>query len=128
MKYYYLFILIGFTDTHSLSERSELNSDQERQIDCLIITDQYEEKVVINKAIIAGTTYYTGLRCNEVMPMAMSDQFTLPVLKFGIPGKEPEYERDNESLRLGLDTPGNQKAVIHNRSKQLATDYEEKRA
>ena len=78
---------------------SELSCDQEKQIDCLFITSQDEEKAVINKAEgIAGTAYYIGEMFDEVTPMAVNDQFVKPVRKYGIPGKEPEYNCHNESL------------------------------
>lgn len=124
MKYYYLFILIviiagGVREGRSM-RISELNNDQERQIDYLIITSQHEEKAVINKAIIAGAAYYIGKTFDEVTPMAVDDQFVKPVLKFGIPGKEPEYARDNESL-LGEKIIESVLAVILNRLNKLAT-------
>ncbi len=100
MKYYYLFILIGIIAGSifaiSLLGKSELNSEQGKQIDCLIITNQDEEKAVTNKAdgLMAGSAYYIGRMYGKGKPIAASDQFTLPVLKFGIPGKEPEYSLD----------------------------------
>lgn len=104
MKYIYLFILFAGLSPQSKSEESELNKEQGKQIESLIITSQDGEKAVINKAIIAGTAYYIGKLYDEVTPMAASDQFVMPVLKFGIPGKEPEYTGDNESPRLLLCT------------------------
>ena len=103
MKYYYLFILITLSTTayavKGITGRSELNSAQEKQFDCLIITSQDEEKAVINKAErIAGTAYYIGEMFDKVTPMAVNDQFVIPVRKYGIPGKEPEYDYHNESL------------------------------
>lgn len=98
MKYYYLFILIVGIAIYSLSSKSELNKDHGKQIESLIIHSQDGEKAVINKAIIAGTAYYIGKLYDQVTPMAGSDQFVMPVLKYGIPGKEPEYDDDNESL------------------------------
>ena len=118
MKYYHLFILIGFTDTHILSERSGLNNDQVSQIEVSITRSQDEEKGVANKAdgLMANAPYYLGELHDKAMPMAADNQFVIPVLKFGIPGKEPEYTDYNESLRLGLHTSENQQAVILNRS------------
>jgi hypothetical protein len=114
MKYYYLFVLIfGIApSTHNRSE-SELNKEQ-KQIESLIINAQGEEKGVTNKddGLMANTPYYIGSIYDQVTPIIESDQFVMPVLKFGIPGKEPEYADDNESLRLGLYTLGNRKAVI----------------
>lgn len=94
----------------SIEGNSELNSDQEKQIDCLIITSQDEEKGVIKKAngLAANTPYYIGEMFDETTPMVVSNQFVIPVHKYGIPGKEPEYNYHNESL----------KAVILNRSKK----------
>lgn len=109
MKYFYLFVLIITTTAlagKGITGRSELNSEQGKYIDCLIITDQDEERGVINKAdgLMANTPYYIGEMFNEVKPMAINNQFVMPVHKFGIPGKEPEYEDNNESLRLLLST------------------------
>ena len=105
-----------------ITEKPELNNEHGKQIDCLFITNQSEEKGVINKAkgLAANTPYYLGKMYDEVTPMAANDQFTMPVHKFGIPGKEPEYNYHSESLRLGLHTWENRKAVILNRSKKLA--------
>ena len=100
MKYYYLFILIAaIMATHSLSEASELNKEQGKQIESLIIHSQDGEKAVTNKAngLMANTPYYIGKLYDETTPMVASDQVVMPVLKFGIPGKEPEYADDNES-------------------------------
>ena len=93
MKYYYLFILIVGIAIYSLRSRSELNKEQGKQIDCLIITSQYEEKGVANKAgsLMVNPPYYNRRLCYETTPMVASNQFVKPVLKFGIPGKEPNY-------------------------------------
>ena len=92
MKYYYLFVLIAWLSTHIHSEKSELSNEQGNQIDCLIITNQNEEKAVINKADgLASIAYYIGEMFNKVTPMAVNDQFSIPVHKYGIPGKEPNY-------------------------------------
>ena len=105
MKYFYLFILslliiTGGIEAKSIKNSSGLNKDQEGQIESLIITSQCEEKGVANKAngLAANTPYYIRRLCNETTPMVASNQFVIPVLKFGIPGKEPEYRQNNESL------------------------------
>lgn len=102
MKYYYLFILIVGISTHLASKRSELNNDQERQIENLIITSQYEEKAVTNKAdgLMVDSAYYIGTLHNEVTPMAVNDQFVMPVLKFGIVDKEAGYKRRFDESHL----------------------------
>ena len=82
--------------------KSELNKEQTSQIESLIITSQCEEKGVANKTngLMVNAPYYIGKLYDETTPMVASDQFVMPVLKYGIPGKEPEYADDNESLRL----------------------------
>ena len=87
-----------------ITGRSELNKEQGKQIESLIIHSQDGEKAVTNKAngLMANSAYYIGKLYDETTPMVASDQFVMPVLKFGIPGKEPEYTCDNESLRFGL--------------------------
>ncbi|MCK5614202.1 hypothetical protein KAR91_70710 [Candidatus Pacearchaeota archaeon] len=136
MKYYYLFILIGIIAGSifaiSLLGKSELNSDQEKQIENSITRSQDEEKAVTNKAdgLMANTPYYLGKLHDKVMPMAADNQFVMPVLKYGIPGKEPEYDYHSESLRLESITfvgSVNQKAVILNRSKKIGNRLGEKK-
>ena len=120
MKYYYLFILIVGITTHILSEKSELNSDQEKQIDCLIIASD-KENAIINKVSKEGLgmAYHIETISNEkVTPMAVNDQFVKPVHKYGIPGKEPEYDYHNESL-LGKKIIESVLAVIHDNSKHI---------
>ena len=108
MKYYYLFILITTTISlavKGITGRSELNKEQGKQIESLIITSQDGEKAMTNKAngLMASTAYYLG-KLYETTPMVASNQFVKPVLKYGIPGKEPEYTCNNESPRLLLNT------------------------
>ena len=110
MKYYYLFILIAFLivghGSTSIREKSELNKERGKQIESLIITSQDGEKAVTNKAngLMVNSAYYIGKIYDKTTPMVVSNQFVRPVLKFGIPGKEPEYTDDNESPRLLLMT------------------------
>jgi len=105
MKYYYLFVLIAGIAIHIQREKSELNKDQVSQIENSITRSQDEEKAVTNKAdgLMANTPYYLGELHDKAMPMAADNQFVMPVLKFGIPGKEPEYNYHNESLRLDVE-------------------------
>lgn len=99
MKYYYLFILIVGIAIYSLRSKSELNKEQGKQIESLIIHSQDEEKGVANKAdgLMVDSSYYIGKLYDETTPMVASNQFVKPVLKYGIPGKEPEYACYNES-------------------------------
>ena len=124
MKYYYLFILIVGLALYLQCRESELNKEQGKQIDSLIITTSNEEKGIANKAdvMMANVSYYLGKLYDKTTPMLLSNQFVKPVLKYGLPGKEPEYDYHNESPRLGLNTSENQQAVILNRSKKLAID------
>lgn len=129
MKYFYLFILITTTIAlagKGITGRSELNKEQGKQIESLIIKDQNGEKGVENKAngLMANTPYYIGKLYDETTPMVVSNQFVKPVLKFGIPGKEPEYTYHNESLRLRLLTLENRKAVILNRSIWITNNWQ----
>ena len=105
MKYYYLFVLIVGINTHLASKRSELNNDQEKQIESYFIASDQEENAVTVKKLTKGIKAAHQIKTisnGKVMPMAVNDQFVKPVLKFGIPGKEPEYADDNESLRLEI--------------------------
>ena len=109
MKYYYLFILIMTTayaakGITGITGRSELNKEQGKQIESLIIHSQDGEKAVTNKAngLMVGTAYYLGKLYDETTPMVVSNQFVKPVLKYGIPGKEPEYADDNESPEIRI--------------------------
>ena len=96
MKYYYLFILIVGINTHLASEGSELNSDQVSQIENPIIRSQDEEKAVTNKAdgLMVNSAYYIGKLHDEVTPMAVDDQFVMPVHKYGREDKEAGYRPD----------------------------------
>ena len=116
MKYYYLFILIVGIAIYSLRSKSELNKEHALQIESLIIHSQDGEKAVTNKAygLMANSAYYIGKLYDKTAPMVVSQQFVMPVLKYGIPGKEPEYDYHNESPRLGLHPSGYKKAVILN--------------
>ncbi len=93
MKYYYLFILITGTILILGAHELELNNDQEKQIDCLIITSQNEEKAVIKKSngLADNTPYYLVEMFDEVTPMAVNDQFVIPVLKHGVVDREAGY-------------------------------------
>ncbi len=106
MKYYYLFILIviisgGISEGRILST-SELNNNQVSQVENSITRSQYEEKGVANKAdgLMVNTPYYIRRLCNDTKPMVASNQFVMPVLKFGIPGKEPEFSVDSNESHL----------------------------
>ena len=94
MKYYYLFILIAGIAIRIQSEKSELNKEQKKQIESLIIASQDEEKAVTNKAngLMVNAAYYIGKLHDEVTPMAVNDQFVIPVLKHGIVDKEAGYK------------------------------------
>ena len=111
MKYYYLFILIVGIAIYSLRSNSESNNEHGNQIEALTIHSQDGEKAVTNKAngLMVSTAYYIGKLYGETTPMVGSNQFVMPVHKYGIPGKEPEYDYHNES----------RKAVILNRSKKI---------
>ena len=85
----------------AILEKSELNKEQASQIESLIIASDKEIAIInkVSKGCLGA--YQIETRSNdETTPMVASDQFVMPVLKYGIPGKEPEYADDNESLRL----------------------------
>lgn len=105
MKYYYLFILIAGIAIHIQRDKSGLNNERGKQIESLFIASDQRENAIINKVSKEGLgmAYQIETISNEkVMPMAASNQFVMPVHKFGIPGKEPEYDYHNESPRLLL--------------------------
>ena len=86
---YSCLLIMAFISVIEFSEKE----DQKRQIENLIITSQDEEKAVTNKAdgLMANTPYYLGKLHDEVTPMAIDDQFVMPVLKHGRKDKEDEY-------------------------------------
>ena len=81
----------------AILEKSELNKEQASQIESLIIASDKEIAIInkVSKGCLGA--YQIETRSNdETTPMVASNQFVMPVLKYGIPGKEPEYSLDQQ--------------------------------